>query len=134
MNTFTRLVEQSEISKKYKVNSYLVLEFESENEGEAGYIADSIISGLENYSNHIIKSIEEINSFDINLNENKLLDISDMFRKMPKELTPIERIQRAWKEKFGEDEVSKDAKFEFYHQARETYEGDTIFNALKGKF
>ena len=53
---------------------------------------------------------------------------------MPKELSPEERIQRAWKENFGDNEVSKDDKFEFYHQARKIYEGDTILKALKGKF
>jgi hypothetical protein len=134
MNTFTRLVEQNESSKKYKVAAYIVLKFNAENEGEAGYKADSILEGIDNYDSHIINNIEEINEFDNDLNENKLIDIPEMFRKMPKELTPEKRIQRAWKEKFEDKEVSNDDKFEFYHQARKTYEGDTIFNALKGKF
>ena len=51
-----------------------------------------------------------------------------------KKLSPEERIKRAWKEKFDDNEVSEDDKFEFYHQARKIYEGDTIFKALKGKF
>jgi hypothetical protein len=134
MNTFTKLVEQNESSKKYKVSSYLVLKIDAENEGEAGYKSDSIIEGIDDYDSHIINNIEEINEFDDNLNENKLIDIPDMFRKMPKELSPEEKIQRAWKEKFDDNEVSEDDKFEFYHQARKTYEGDTIFNSLKGKF
>jgi len=134
MNTFTKLVEQNESSKKYKVSSYLVLKIDAENEGEAGYKSDSIIEGIDDYDSHIINNIEEINEFDDNLNENKLIDIPEMFRKMPKELSPEERIQRAWKEKFDDNEVSKDEKFEFYHQARKIYEGDTILNALKGKF
>ena len=134
MNTFTRLVEQIESSKKYKVAAYIVLKFDAENEGEAGYKADSILEGIDDYDSHIINNIVEINDFDNDLNENKLIDISEMFIKMPKELTPEERIQRAWKEKFGNKEVSNDDKFEFYHQARKTYEGDTIFKALKGKY
>jgi len=134
MNTFTKLVEQNESLKKYKVSSYLVLKIDAENEGEAGYKSDSIIEGIDDYDSHIINNIEEINEFDDNLNENKLIDIPEMFRKMPKELSPEERIQRAWKEKFDDNEVSKDEKFEFYHQARKIYEGDTILNALKGKF
>ena len=133
MNTFTKLVEQNESSKKYKVAAYVVLKFEAENEGEAGYKADSIIEVLDNYDSHIINNIEEINPFDANLNENNLIDISELFRKMPKELSPEERIQRAWKEKFEDKEVSTDDKFEFYHQARKTYEGDTILKALNGK-
>ena len=133
MNTFTKLVEQNESSKKYKVAAYVVLKFEAENEGEAGYKADSIIEVLDNYDSHIINNIEEINPFDANLNENNLIDISELFRKMPKELSPEERIQRAWKEKFEDKEVSTDDKFEYYHQARKTYEGDTILKALNGK-
>jgi len=134
MNTFTKLVERIESSKIYKVSSYLVLKVTAENEGEAGYKSDSIIEGIDEYDSHIINNIEEINKFDDNLNENKLIDILDMLRKMPKELSPEERIQRAWKEKFEDKEVSQDDKFEFYHQARKMYEGDTIFKALKGKF
>lgn len=131
MNTFTKLVEKNETVKKYKVSSYLVLKINAESEGEAGYISDSIIESLENYDSHIINNIEEINSFDKNLNENKLVDIAELFRTMPKELSPEEKIKRAWKEKFDNKEVSKDDKFEFYHQARKIYEGDTIFKALK---
>ena len=134
MNTFTKLVEQNESSKRYKVSSYLVLKINAENEGEAGYKSDSIIEGLDDYDSHIISDIQEINEFDSNLNENNLTDIPEMFRKMPKELTPEKRIQRAWEEKFKDKEVSKDDKYEFYHQARKTYEGNTIFNALKEIF
>jgi hypothetical protein len=59
MKKFTLLTEQSENKKTYKVLVTLELEIESENEGEAGYISDSILSSIKEQVNYTIDNIEE---------------------------------------------------------------------------
>jgi hypothetical protein len=56
---FTRIVEQSENGKFYKVIAQVELIISAENEGEAGYLADSALSSIENGSNYTIDNIEE---------------------------------------------------------------------------
>jgi hypothetical protein len=60
MKTFTRLVEQLEIERYYKINCQVTLTLIASNEGEAGYLADSELGGLENQTNFVIGDIFEI--------------------------------------------------------------------------
>jgi hypothetical protein len=59
MKKFTHIVEKSNISSRYKVDINLSLIIETEDEGEAGYISDSILSSIEKLYDYTILNIEE---------------------------------------------------------------------------
>ena len=59
MKKFTKIVENLENESFYKVEAEVVLIIEAENEGEAGYIADSILASIEDSSNYTINNIGE---------------------------------------------------------------------------
>ena len=56
MKKFTKINEN--VKKTYKVLVELELIIEAENEGEAGYISDSILSGIEKQDSYSINNIE----------------------------------------------------------------------------
>jgi hypothetical protein len=59
MRKFTKIVENLESESFYKVEAEVVLIIEAENEGEAGYVADSILASIEDSSNYTINNIGE---------------------------------------------------------------------------
>lgn len=59
MKKFTKIVENLENENFYKVEAEVVLIIEAENEGEAGYVADSILASIEDSSNYTINNIDE---------------------------------------------------------------------------
>ena len=59
MRKFTKIVENLESESFYKVEAEVVLIIEAENEGEAGYVADSILASIEDGSNYVINNIGE---------------------------------------------------------------------------
>lgn len=59
MKKFTKIVENLENESFYKVEAEVVLIIEAENEGEAGYVADSILASIEDSSNYTINNIGE---------------------------------------------------------------------------
>jgi hypothetical protein len=59
MKKFTKIVENLESESFYKVEAEVVLIIEAENEGEAGYVADSILASIEDSSNYVINNIGE---------------------------------------------------------------------------
>jgi hypothetical protein len=59
MKKFTKIVENLENESFYKVEAEVVLIIEAENEGEAGYVADSILASIEDSSNYVINNIGE---------------------------------------------------------------------------
>ena len=59
MKKFTKIVENLENENFYKVEAEVVLIIEAENEGEAGYVADSILASIEDSSNYTINNIGE---------------------------------------------------------------------------
>jgi len=56
---FTKILENIEGKKSYRVIAQVELTIEAENEGEASYIADSTLSALKNQSNYTINKIED---------------------------------------------------------------------------
>lgn len=58
MKKFTKVLENKYL-KKYEVIAEIKLEIFAENEGEAGYISDSILQSIEDQSEYTIKNIEE---------------------------------------------------------------------------
>lgn len=59
MEKFSKVIENKENEKFYKVKSTIELIISSESEGEAGYLAESVLAGIKNVSNYTIELIEE---------------------------------------------------------------------------
>jgi hypothetical protein len=59
MKKFTKVLEEVENGRFYKVIAQVELIIPAENEGEAGYLADSALSSIENGSNYTIDNIEQ---------------------------------------------------------------------------
>jgi len=59
MKKFTKILEDNLNQNYYKVEAEVVLIIEAENEGEAGYVADSILASIEDSSNYTINNIGE---------------------------------------------------------------------------
>ena len=59
MKKFTKIVENLENESFYKVEAEVVLIIEAENEGEAGYVADSILASIEDSYNYTINNIDK---------------------------------------------------------------------------
>ena len=60
MKKFTKLVENIESEKYFKVIAEIELVFKSDNEGEAGYLADSELGSLESQIDFRISDILEV--------------------------------------------------------------------------
>ena len=59
MKKFTKVLEELENESFYKVDAQVELIIPAENEGEAGYLADSILSSLEYGSEYVIDNIDQ---------------------------------------------------------------------------
>jgi hypothetical protein len=59
MKKFTKVLEEVENERFYKVTAQVELVVPSENEGEAGYLADSILASIEYGSEYVIDNIEQ---------------------------------------------------------------------------
>ena len=59
MKKFTKILEEVEGEKFYKVDATIELLIPAKNEGEAGYLSDSILSSVEYGSNYTIDNIDE---------------------------------------------------------------------------
>jgi hypothetical protein len=70
MKKFTKVLENQSNEKFYEISVELKLLIKAENEGEAGYLADSILGGIEEQSDYSIINIEEKSKEDSNLNLN----------------------------------------------------------------
>jgi hypothetical protein len=64
MKKFTKIIENVESKRQFKVTVQVEFTIEASNEGEASYIADSTISSLKNQSEYTISNIEEISNLD----------------------------------------------------------------------
>lgn len=60
MNKFTKILEQSESEKYFKVNAQIELTIKASNEGEASYIADLSLASIKNQSEYTITNINDI--------------------------------------------------------------------------
>ena len=59
MKKFTKILEEVENERFYKVDAQVELIIPAENEGEAGYMSDSILASIEYGSNYTIDLIDE---------------------------------------------------------------------------
>jgi hypothetical protein len=122
MKKFSKIVE-SMGSKNYKIEANLELIVEAENEGEAGYIADSVLGGIEEQFSYNIINIEETTE---SIKENI---------QGPTDLTPEEEIEMEWGKEFKDKSPTKTEKMEWYHQMRTRgFDGILIFDVIGDKF
>ena len=72
MKKFTKVLEELESESFYKVDAQVELIIPAENEGEAGYLADSILSSIEYVSEYVIDNIDQTEKRpDDNIKESK---------------------------------------------------------------
>lgn len=72
MKKFTKILEEVENESFYKVDAQVELIIPAENEGEAGYLADSILASIEYGSEYIIDNIDQTEKrVDDNITESK---------------------------------------------------------------
>ena len=132
MKKFTKVLEDIENGRFFKVNAEVELIIEADNEGEAGYLSDSILSSIEYGSNYQINNID---ATDERIDENMEIYQNKNPEIMGDGKTPEEIIELAWKAEFGDAIPDMDQRMEFYHEMRKAgYETELIFKALKGKF
>lgn len=133
MKRFSKLVESIESEKYFKVVAELELVFKADNEGEAGYLADSELGSLESQVDFRISDISEVSQ-----DEYKKMTLTESYGvfvgQLPKEMTPEQKILATWESEFGTRTPNTTEKMEFYHQMREAgFDGLVILDTLKGK-
>jgi hypothetical protein len=139
MKKFTRLVEQIESERYYKISTEVDLILKAENDGEAGYLADSELGSIENHSEFRIVNIEEITEEEyksLRITEAISTEIGshEVVNDEPKEPSASEQILSEWTTEFGNRTPSAIEKFEFYRKMREQkYDADVIMDTLKDK-
>lgn len=131
MKKFTKILEDLDNYNYYKIYAEVELIVKAENEGEAGYQSDSILSSIENMSNYQIQLIEET--------EERIDENAEMYHKRPddseQDKTIEEQIESMFINEFGDRNPTTTEKMEWYHQMRNMgYDGILIFKALKDKF
>jgi len=62
MKKFTKILENQNSEKLYEISVELKLLVKAENEGEAGYLAESILGGIQEQSDYTILNIDEQSS------------------------------------------------------------------------
>jgi hypothetical protein len=73
MKRFSKIYENSQSEKTYKISATVEIEVKAENEGEAGYLADSILGSIEDGVGFTIENIEETyEAFDTDSQESDL--------------------------------------------------------------
>jgi 4a-hydroxytetrahydrobiopterin dehydratase len=131
MRKFTKILENLSEQKFFEITAEVKLLVKSENEGEAGYLADSILGGIEEQSDFIVQNISEISEEEFKKQfesigigfDNKIEDDSDE-----------QKIIKTWEAEFAKRNPTTSEKMEFYHQMRNAgYDGILIMNALKDK-
>jgi hypothetical protein len=127
MKKFSRLLEEAQNNKFYKIDAEIQLLICASSEGEAGYLGDSILGGIDEQFTYSILNIEETED---RINESKInLDSINSNGK-----TTEEQIELAWEQEFRDKEPTRTEKMEWYHQMRNAgYDGIMIFNTLKNK-
>ena len=132
MKRFTKILEEIENGRFFKVDAQVQLIVPAENEGEAGYLSDSILSSIEYGSNYQLMNIDET---DERVDENMELYPGKQPVQGPTDLTNDEVIERSFEAEFGDRTSTTQEKMEWYHNMRkEGFDGIQIFKVLKNRF
>lgn len=129
MKKFSKVLEEIQNERFFKVDAQIQLIVPAENEGEAGYLSDSILSSIEYSSNYQLMNIDET---DEKLDEN--MDLYPA-QGRPTDLTNDEVIEKSFEAEFGDRTPTTQEKMEWYHNMRkEGFDGIQIFKVLKNRF
>ena len=132
MKKFTKKLEKIENTKSYKVLVNLELIVDAENEGEAGYKSDSIISSIEKLYNYYILEIEKTDDF---IKESIDYDYDEEYSQNPSNLTTYEEIEKHWEDEFEDRYPSTEDKDNWYQSMRKKgFNGIDIYKVIKDKF
>lgn len=147
MKKFTKLILENEGQKYFEIQCELKLMVKADNEGEAGYLSDSILGSIEEQIDFTINNIGEVSKEDYKKffeNSSEAEEESTpvylhMGKYAPelyseKEYTDEEKILKTWEALFGDSHPTTQQKMEFYHRMREAgIDGMLVFKVLKGK-
>jgi hypothetical protein len=123
MRQFTKLVENLESNKFYKIETTLDLVLKAESPQAAGMLAEQILKNVNNHFDYNTKQIQEVTKDEYNH-----LIITE------KVSLTGDKILNSWTKTFGDREPSLLEKMEFYHLMRSRgFESNTIDSALDGK-
>lgn len=123
MRQFTKLVENLESNKFYKIETKVDLVLKAENSKDAGMLAEKILKNIDSQSDFSTVKIQEVTK-----NEYNQLLINEKIS-----LTG-DRILNSWEKIFGDKNPTLLEKMEFYHLMRlRGFESSTIESALDGK-
>ena len=93
MKKFTKILEEVENERFYKITAQVELVIPSENEGEAGYLADSILASIEYGSEYVIDNIEQTEKLEESIifeSKSKIkTELKDKFRNSVKEINRL---------------------------------------------
>jgi hypothetical protein len=131
MKKFTKVLEDIDNSRYYEVSGDIKLFIKASNEGEAGYMSDSILGSVENQVDFSIALIEEIPKEEYQ----KYFDSYGYSSEIDNDnYSDEEKVLKTWDAEFGDKTPSPSEKMEFYHRMRKAgIEGDLIMKILKNK-
>ncbi len=110
MMKFSKILEINENQKVYKVQAKIDLIIPAENEGEAGYISDSTLSGTEYTYDYVILNIEETTK---SISESKKLIKKELKGNDYQMVSGIIDILKKVKDKENRMEIAKDMISQF---------------------
>jgi hypothetical protein len=110
MKKFTKILEEVENERFYKVTAQVELIIPAENEGEAGYMSDSILASIEYGSNYTIDLIDET---DERITESKSAIKSEIEGNDYQMVSGIIDILNKVKDKENRMEIAKDMISQF---------------------
>lgn len=132
MKKFTKILENIESGRFYEVFAELKILIKAENEGEAGYISDSILGSIENQVDFTIQMIQETTKEEYQKYfEGYYGRIEDHSED---EVSDEEKVLKTWEAEFDDRTPSSIEKMEFYHKMRSIRIGsELIMKILKNK-
>ena len=131
MKKFTKVLEENSNEKYYKVFAKIELVISAENEGEAGYLADSILSSVENNYNYTIQLIEDTED---RISESFIKESKSNIKKQIKEdkyqmVSGIIDILKKVKDKDNRIQIAKDMISQF-RKEKINFDYDEFLNSI----
>ncbi len=110
MRKFTQITEELENKKFFQAKAEITLEVEAENEGEAGYLFDSILGGIKEQVDYNLANIEEVSQMTEGIIEKEERSIGSAMSKHiqgKSKKTATEMRKELKEEGFNEEEIDK---------------------------
>ena len=129
MKQFSKVVENIESQKYFKITAEVELIFKADNEGEAGYLADAELGSINSQSDFRISEISEMSQEEFEVASKGITSLDENVASIKDS-----NLISAWDQRFGIRKPTMTEKMEFYHQMRKSgFDGPSILNTLKDK-